>query len=155
MRATSNRGSLRLMPPGHYTEGDLSSTRQTLSIWRHRWQLSNAGNLSQSYRNDARREEDAEAAKGLVTRAQIQNTKGSKERLFIMTQTHNLHIFGVIPFVKLRNDNERYCWQGFRYDNSDDYRYLRRIIFVSSLLGLVSLRRSARSSKRRKRKGTI
>ena len=26
--------------------------------------------------------------------------KGSKESLFIMTQTHNLHIFGVIPFVK-------------------------------------------------------
>ena len=30
--------------------------------------------------------------------------KGSKERLFITTQTHNLPIFGVIPFVKLQND---------------------------------------------------
>ena len=30
--------------------------------------------------------------------------KGSKERLFIMTQTHNMQIFGVIPFVKLQND---------------------------------------------------
>ena len=28
--------------------------------------------------------------------------KGSKERLFIMTQTQNLHIFGVIPFVRLQ-----------------------------------------------------
>ena len=26
--------------------------------------------------------------------------KGSKERLFIRTQTHNPQIFGVIPFVK-------------------------------------------------------
>ena len=69
MRATSNRGSLKLMPLGHHIEGDLSSTRQTLSIWRHSWQLSNAGTLSESYRNDAGGEEDAEAAKGLVTRA--------------------------------------------------------------------------------------
>ena len=30
--------------------------------------------------------------------------KGSKEHLFIMTQTHNLQIFGVIPFAKLQND---------------------------------------------------
>ena len=29
---------------------------------------------------------------------------GSKERLFITTQTHNLQIVGVIPFVKLEND---------------------------------------------------
>ena len=28
--------------------------------------------------------------------------KGSKERLFIRTQTHSLQIFGVIPFVKLQ-----------------------------------------------------
>ena len=28
----------------------------------------------------------------------------TKKRLFIMTQTHNLQIFGVIPFVKLQND---------------------------------------------------
>ena len=30
--------------------------------------------------------------------------KASKERLFIMTQTQNLQIFGVTPFVKLQND---------------------------------------------------
>ena len=30
--------------------------------------------------------------------------KGSTERLFIRTQTHNLQIFVVIPFVKLHND---------------------------------------------------
>ena len=30
--------------------------------------------------------------------------KGSKERLFIITQSHSLQIFGVIPFVKLQND---------------------------------------------------
>ena len=30
--------------------------------------------------------------------------KDSKERLFIMTQTHNLQIFGVNPFVKRQND---------------------------------------------------
>ena len=29
--------------------------------------------------------------------------KGSKERLFIITQTHNLQIFGVITFVKRQN----------------------------------------------------
>ena len=29
--------------------------------------------------------------------------KGSKERSFIVTQTHSLQIFGVIPFVKLQN----------------------------------------------------
>ena len=34
----------------------------------------------------------------------VENTKGSKERLFIMTQTHNLQIFGVIPFVMPQND---------------------------------------------------
>ena len=31
--------------------------------------------------------------------------KGSKERLFIMTQARNLHIFRVIPFVKRQNDS--------------------------------------------------
>ena len=30
--------------------------------------------------------------------------KGLKERLFIMTQTHNQQIFEVFPFVKLQND---------------------------------------------------
>ena len=30
--------------------------------------------------------------------------KGSEERLFILTQTHNLQVFGVIPFVKLQNN---------------------------------------------------
>ena len=30
--------------------------------------------------------------------------KKQKKRLFIGTQTHNLQIFGVIPFVKLQND---------------------------------------------------
>ena len=30
--------------------------------------------------------------------------KGSKECLFIRTQTHNLQIFGVILFVKLQKD---------------------------------------------------
>ena len=30
--------------------------------------------------------------------------KGSKEHLFILTQTHNLKMFGVIPFAKLQND---------------------------------------------------
>ena len=29
---------------------------------------------------------------------------GEKECLFIRTQTHNLQIFGVIPFVKLQNN---------------------------------------------------
>ena len=32
--------------------------------------------------------------------------KGSKERLFIRTQAHNLQILVVIPFVKLQNDTE-------------------------------------------------
>ena len=30
--------------------------------------------------------------------------KDSKERSFIMTQTHNLQIFRVTPFVKLQSD---------------------------------------------------
>ena len=33
-----------------------------------------------------------------------QHIKVSKERLFIMTQTRSLQMFGVIPFVKLQND---------------------------------------------------
>ena len=28
----------------------------------------------------------------------------SRERLFIMTETHSLHILGAVPFVKLQND---------------------------------------------------
>ena len=42
---------------------------------------------------------------GNIVRAK--HTKGSKELLFIMTQTHNLHIFGVVPFVKLQNNTEQ------------------------------------------------
>ena len=42
---------------------------------------------------------------GVVLKSYSQNRskhiKGSKERLFIMTQTHSQQIFGVIPFVKL------------------------------------------------------
>ena len=34
----------------------------------------------------------------------IQTQKGSKERLFIMTRTHSMQIFGEIPFVKPQND---------------------------------------------------
>ena len=33
-----------------------------------------------------------------------QTQKGSNERLFILTPTHNMHIFGEIPFVKPQND---------------------------------------------------
>ena len=33
-----------------------------------------------------------------------EHIKGSRERLFIRTQTHNLQIFGVIPLFKLQND---------------------------------------------------
>ena len=32
------------------------------------------------------------------------NKKGSKERLFIMTRTHNMQIFGENPIVKPQND---------------------------------------------------
>ena len=36
---------------------------------------------------------------------QDSNTKkGSKERLFIMTRTHNMHIFGEIPLDMPQND---------------------------------------------------
>ena len=34
----------------------------------------------------------------------IQTQKGSYERLFILTQTHSMQIFGEIPFVKPQND---------------------------------------------------
>ena len=34
----------------------------------------------------------------------IQTQKGPKQRLFIMTQTYNLHIYGAIPFVESQND---------------------------------------------------
>ena len=37
-------------------------------------------------------------------RISSKHIKGSKERLFIVTQTHSLQMFGVIPFVKLQND---------------------------------------------------
>ena len=33
--------------------------------------------------------------------------KGSNERLFILTRTHSMHIFGEIPFMKLQNDTEQ------------------------------------------------
>ena len=46
-----------------------------------------------------------EKAKAMNGRSK--HIKSSKERLFIMTQTHNLQIFGVIPFVKLINERER------------------------------------------------
>ena len=32
------------------------------------------------------------------------NTKRSNERLFILTRTHSMHIFGEIPFIKPQND---------------------------------------------------
>ena len=34
----------------------------------------------------------------------IQTQKGSNERLFILTRTHSMHIFGEIPFMKPQND---------------------------------------------------
>ena len=34
----------------------------------------------------------------------FEDSNGSKERLFIRTQTHSLLIFEVIPFVRLQND---------------------------------------------------
>ena len=35
---------------------------------------------------------------------EIQTEKGSNERLFILTRTHGMQIFGEIPFVKPQND---------------------------------------------------
>ena len=38
-------------------------------------------------------------------KAQIRQTqKGSNERLFILTRTHSMQVFGEIPFVKPQND---------------------------------------------------
>ena len=34
----------------------------------------------------------------------IQTQKGSNKRLFILTQTHSMHIFGEIPFINPQND---------------------------------------------------
>ena len=39
-----------------------------------------------------------------VSDTRSKHIKGSKERLFIRTQTRNLQIFGVFPLVKLQND---------------------------------------------------
>ena len=36
----------------------------------------------------------------------IQTQKGSNERLFILTQTHSMQIFGEIPFIKPQKDTE-------------------------------------------------
>ena len=36
--------------------------------------------------------------------SEIQKQKGSNERLFILTRTHSMHIFGEIPFIKPQND---------------------------------------------------
>ena len=35
---------------------------------------------------------------------EIQTRKGSNERLFNLTRTHSVHIFGEIPFIKPQND---------------------------------------------------
>ena len=42
-----------------------------------------------------------------MTEFRVKHIKDSKEHLFIMTQTHNRHILGVIPFVKLQNDKQQ------------------------------------------------
>ena len=34
----------------------------------------------------------------------LQAQKGSNERLFILTRTHSMQIFGEIPFIKPQND---------------------------------------------------
>ena len=39
-----------------------------------------------------------------VVQNKIQTQKGSKKRLFILTQTHSMQIFWEIPFIKLQND---------------------------------------------------
>ena len=39
---------------------------------------------------------------GLKLMLGSKHIKGSKERLFVMTQKHNLQTFGEIPFVKLQ-----------------------------------------------------
>ena len=40
----------------------------------------------------------------IPTKKHSKHIKDSKERWFIMTRTHNLHIFGVIRLDKRRND---------------------------------------------------
>ena len=37
-------------------------------------------------------------------KGKIQTQKGSNERLFILTRTHSMQIFGEMPFVKPQND---------------------------------------------------
>ena len=39
-----------------------------------------------------------------VLKQKIQAQKGSNERLFVLTPTHSMHIFGEIPFIKPQND---------------------------------------------------
>ena len=39
-----------------------------------------------------------------VHRDEIQTQKASNERLFILTWTHSMQIFGKIPFIKPQND---------------------------------------------------
>ena len=34
----------------------------------------------------------------------FETQKGSNERLFILTRTHSMHIFGEIPFIKSQHD---------------------------------------------------
>ena len=38
------------------------------------------------------------------SKTRSKHIKGSKEHLFVMTQTHSLHIFREIPFVKPQNN---------------------------------------------------
>ena len=38
--------------------------------------------------------------------SKIKTQKGSNERLFILTRTHSMHIFGEIPFIKPQNDTK-------------------------------------------------
>ena len=44
------------------------------------------------------------SALGVVFVNVSKHIKGLRERLYIMTQTHSLQIFGVIPFVMPQND---------------------------------------------------
>ena len=37
-------------------------------------------------------------------KCKIETQKGSHERLFILTRTHSMQIFGEIPFIKPQND---------------------------------------------------
>ena len=45
-----------------------------------------------------------EARSGQAEAAEDLNTKSSNERVFILTQTHSMQIFGEIPFIKPQND---------------------------------------------------